>query len=84
MKEFAQIINIANIQILHVTFETILPLQNGSIKDSIKFGIRTMIIFSNLITSLLGAKMLQLTEKRVSVAAARPNLVFSKYPESCE
>ena len=83
MKEFAQIINIANVQILHVTFETILPLQNG-IKDSIKFGIRTMIIFSNLITSLLGAKMLQLTEKRVSVAAAGPNLVFSKYPESCE
>ena len=83
MKAFAQIINIANIQILHVTFETILPLQNGSIKDSIKFGIRTMIIFSNLITSLLGAKMLQLRE-RVSVAAAGPNLVFSKYPESCE
>ena len=83
MKEFAQIINIANIQILHVTFETILPLQNG-VQDSIKFGIRTMIIFSNLITSLLGAKMLQLTEKRVSVAAAGPNLVFSKYPESCE
>ena len=84
MKEFAQNINIANIQILHVTFETIFPLQNGSIKDSIKFGIRTMIIISNLITSLLGAKMLQLTEKRVSVAAAGPNLVFSKYPESCE